>query len=145
MTEFEMAYLFNDMHIALLAQMSLSVSALSGFLVASYVAAHRLTNTMAAMSVGLYSWFSFVFAVLGFRTAASYSGIMGQMRAFKDAGKGLDWHFATKTPEWTLDFIPFGGVMIAVVVYAASLFFFFHCRRVNRIAETVATPVAATA
>ena len=55
MTEFEMAYLAQEMTINRTAQASLIISIMSAFLVVGYTAAHRLTFALNALIVALYS------------------------------------------------------------------------------------------
>jgi hypothetical protein len=56
MTEYEIAELFNDMQTAIIAQLSLYVSVMSGFLVMSFLVAHRLSRPMLVVALSLFSW-----------------------------------------------------------------------------------------
>ena len=142
MTEFEMAYLFNDIQIGILAQLSLLVSVLSGYLVMSFVVAHRLSRTMMVLTVGIYSWFSWVFLIIGHREMAIYAGMMDQMRTFKSTGKGLNWHVVADYPPSFTAGIPVYWAVFQAFVSIAALAFFFHCRRVN---GKAAAPASASA
>ena len=55
MTEFEMAYLQNDMLLALGAASSLYFATLTAFLVASYLVAQRLTRMRRASAVEVHA------------------------------------------------------------------------------------------
>ena len=136
MTEYEMAYLLNDMWINLISQTQFFFTILTTFLIASYIAAHRLTRSMTGVVVGL-----FLFACVGscvniLRQTQTIIGLGNEMRAFALAGKGLGWHAVTKVPEWALQMNGLPGVAMSVLATVAAVYFFFHCRRVNRIAET---------
>ncbi|MFI4934792.1 MAG: hypothetical protein ACHP7N_09265 [Caulobacterales bacterium] len=142
MTEFELAYLFNDMQMAIIAQLSLYVTVMSGFLVMSFLAAHRLSKVMMVVALSLFTWLWYVLLMLSYREMASFSGLMEEMRKFKDAGKGLAWHNAPQTPAFLLDIVPTSWVVFQLVFYAAAMAFFLHCRSVNRAAGK-ANPAAA--
>jgi hypothetical protein len=88
-TEFEMATLFNDMQVAIVAQLSLYASIMSGFLIMSFLAAHRLSRGMVVITIGLFSWLWYVLLMLSYREMASFIGLMGEMRKVRDAAR--DW------------------------------------------------------
>ena len=54
MTEYEMAYLFNEWKIANATQPSIMVTIVFAFLVSSYFAAHRLSVGMVAVGIGMF-------------------------------------------------------------------------------------------
>ena len=56
MSEFELAYLFNEMQMAIVTQLALYVSVMSGFLIMSFLAAHRLSRAMMILAISLFSW-----------------------------------------------------------------------------------------
>ena len=131
MTEIGMASLFNDMQTAIIAQLALYVSIISGFLVVSFLVAPRLTRPMVAVAISLFSWLWFVLLMLSYREMASYFGLMGEMRKFREAGKGLAWHSAAYTPAIFLDVVPAAWIAFQIIFYAAAVVFFFHCRYRN--------------
>jgi hypothetical protein len=137
MSEYEMAYLFNDMQLAIIAQLSLYVSIMSGFLIMSFLAAHRLSRTMLVVAISLFTWLWYVLLMLSYREMASFSGLMGEMRNFKDAGKGLVWHNAAYTPALLLELIPMSWIAFQFIFFIAAIGFFFHCRRKNLTAEAI--------
>jgi hypothetical protein len=51
---------------------------------------------------------------------------------------------AAPAPPWVLSAGLVGGVILNLVVFAGTIYFFFHCRRVNRKAELEAKSQAAT-
>jgi hypothetical protein len=130
-SEFELAYLFNEMQMAVVTQLALYVSVMSGFLIMSFLAAHRLSRALMILAISLFSWLWYVLLMLSFREMASFSGLMGEMRKFKDAGKGLNWHYATHTPTFLVQMIPISWIAFQLIFYAAAVGFFFHCRHIN--------------
>ena len=61
MTEYELASLFSQTQADIVSGLSLYVSLLFGFIVASYLAAHHLNRAMLVLALGLYTWFSLIF------------------------------------------------------------------------------------
>ena len=139
MTEFEMATLFNDMQLAIVAQLSLYASIISGFLIMSFLAAHRLSRAMVAIAISLFSWLWYVLLMLSYREMASFSSLMSEMRKFKDAGRGLQWHAAAYTPTFLLNMIPASWIAFQIIFFVAAVGFFFHCRHKNSVTEVKAT------
>jgi len=131
MTEIGMASLFNDMQTAIIAQLSLYVSIMSGFLIVSFLVAPRLTRPMVVVVISLFTWLWYVLLMLSYREMASFFGLMGEMRKFREAGKGLAWHSAAYTPAILLDIVPAAWIAFQVIFYAAAVAFFFHCRSRN--------------
>jgi hypothetical protein len=136
MTEFEMAYLFNDMRIELDAQAQLFFTVSTAFLVASYIAAHRLTRSMTAIVIGLYVLASAGTIVNMYRQAWAIAGLADEIRKLAVAGKGLAWHPAASMAEPALTFTGLPRAIIFSLATTAAVYFFFHCRRVNRKSET---------
>jgi hypothetical protein len=135
MSEFEMAYLQNDIMIALGSAVSYYFTMLTAFLVASYTVAHRLTRSMVAVVVSIFVLAATGSIVMIFRITQSLSGLAGEMRAFAAAGKGLKWHFVTQAPEWSLTMSRYVGTALFIAAAAGAVYFFFHSRRANRKAE----------
>jgi hypothetical protein len=71
-----------------------------------------------------------------YRIMQSLSGLGAEMRAFAAAGKGLKWHFVTQMPESALYMPRYVGTALFIAASAGAVYFFFHCRRANRKAET---------
>jgi hypothetical protein len=127
MTEYELATLFNETQADIVSGVSLYVSMLFGFIVASYLAAHHLNRAMMALALGLYTWFSFIFQVFSQREYRVYASLFQLIRA-----KGMAWHVATQTAAWVSDSIPTGALLFTFVAWLASIAFFFVCRERNR-------------
>lgn len=135
MTEFEMAYLQNDMLLALAAASQYFFAMVTAFVVAAYLVAHRLTRTMVIIIVSMFTIASAGSIVMIFRIMQSLGGLANEMRAFAQAGKGLAWHSVMNMPPWGFESARYVGTALFIAAAAASIYFFFHSRRVNRIAE----------
>jgi hypothetical protein len=133
MTEFEMAYMFNDMFINLVTQVQFFFTVLTAFLVASYAAAHRLTRSMTVVAVGLFAVVSAGSILNIYRQSQAMSGLAETMKAAAASGKGLAWHPVADLYDWQLRGV--GGIAFFLLAVAAAVYFFFHCRHVNRKAE----------
>lgn len=136
MTEYEMAYLANELNGSISTSAGNAFSTVSAFLVAGYLAAHKLNRFMVLTVITVYTiWLSG--AVLGIvRAQINVAGLIQQMHLMAEQGKGLQWHLASRVlPEW----FPSSQVGFVLVVFAAiyiaSVVFFFQCRRMNRKAE----------
>jgi len=139
MTEFEMASLHAELIGLLATQFMGYFTVLSAFMVASYLAAHRLTATMAVIGVGSFGLFCLATMFTASRTLASVQGLSNQMRKFAEAESGLAWHGIAQTPQAVQEFTVSVAMSVLIVSAASGAYFFFHCRRVNRQAQTVAT------
>ena len=135
MTEFEMASLQNDMLIALGAATQFYFALTTAFVVASYLAAHRLTPPMAIIVVSIFAFASAGNMLMMYRIMESLAGLAHEMRAFAQAGKGLAWHSWVSSSDWAFDNARYVGTALFLTASGASLYFFFHSRRVNRVAD----------
>jgi hypothetical protein len=135
MTEFEMAYL----HVELVNSMGMLFTGyftvFTGFLVASYLVAHKLTRTMTIIGVGMFVFLDVGAIMLNYRTISSLAGLSLKMHGMAQTSDMLTWHSTATTPEWTFDALPLVGVALYSISMIAAVYFFFHCRRVNRKAE----------
>jgi hypothetical protein len=138
MTEYEMASLFGEYTIASTTLWGLFLSLTTGFLIAAYNTAHKLTTTMAWIVVTGWAVVGAGVALQIVQWAWIADALRGQMKEYASAGKGLAWHPAISSifswspgPGRAIGL----GVVLALLLIA-SIIFFFHCRRVNRKAET---------
>jgi hypothetical protein len=138
MTAFEMAYLNNEILIQMASTFSILFGTFSAFLVASFMAAHRLTRTMAAIAVALFLLSSLMMVSNFYSQSTSLLGLTREMKTFAKAGKGLAWHPAVTIPDGALVMTNQFFAMMLLAAIAASVHFFFHCRRVNRKPEPIA-------
>ena len=135
MTEFELASLANETQNTSIGLLTTYFSLVSGFLVVAFLAAHRLTRTMVAGIVGLFVIWSFGFISVNLTVARNYYGLLAEIRELAHAGKGFEWHAFQIAPDWLLQLRPYGSTIAAVIVAVGAVYFFFHCRKHNRIAS----------
>lgn len=139
MSEYEMASLHTELFNAIQSSVTVMLSVLSGFLLISYFAAHRLDRLTAA--VGLLTFCGYV--VLNFAGTSglllSYARLTHKIREAAAAGAGLEWHNAARAPAWVVDALSPAMLLAGALVIVVSVLFFFRCRRVNRMAEAAAS------
>lgn len=137
MSEFEMAYLMNDMMGTASTEFLNWVSVVTAFLAAGYIVSHRLDRWMigAVLFVYSYTYLGMVRPMLV--QIANIQGLAGKMETFAKAGKGLDWHAVSHglLPQWLIDAEDITNVVTFALVYLVTVAFFFQQRRFNRKAE----------
>ena len=143
MTEFEMAYLLNDTQLAITANSSVLFTMVSAFLVASYVGAHRLSPLMIALLIGMYAYAYFGIAFTLARQMTTAFGLVrsdqhaccrGQRLSVACSGGGVGRQHDNRNYPLLRPPNQSGDKPCHL---RRTLVFFFHCRRVNRKAETV--------
>lgn len=118
MTAYELASLHTKLFSAIQASLTVFFSVLSGFLLLSYLAAHRLRRVMAAICVVAYAGFEML-NVLGMSgLLRSYAGLTGTMRAICP-------------PLWVVDSLSLVFLVSGMLILAASIHFFLYHRRAN--------------
>ena len=132
MTEFEMAELVNEFQMMLAVFGSAMLAIVTVFTVGSIFAAHRLTPSMIATTIAIYTvWLAGTVWFVG-RTMTNLYGLAGQIAAYAAAGKGMTWHtLAATLPTGSYTAALWMLIAVALFIYAATLVFFFHCRTVN--------------
>lgn len=132
MTEFEMASLAQELHINRTAQLSLIISIMSAFLVVGYTAAHRLTFTLNALIVGLYSLVLFP-RIVGF--TFSSMPVVGLHKAMAERfAKGIEfqWDFALVPGSSLLaDYLVELIAVTWISIFVATIAFYFLARQMN--------------
>ena len=137
MTEFEMAYLITDMQAAIMMSTTTLTSITSAFLITAYIASHRLSRIMTLTAVSVFAWAFVTTAFIASRQVVSLLGLVKEINAYAASGKGLAWHAAASPIiGWAMDGGPYLFNGFAVVVFAGSIAFFFHCRKENRKTDT---------
>ncbi|MGH8597426.1 MAG: hypothetical protein ACREXT_12280 [Gammaproteobacteria bacterium] len=138
MTEFETAYLANELLNTATNLTTTYFSIASAFIVGAYVAAHRLSRTMVVIVVGLFVLWSFsLISQAGFVTS-NYYRLVVRIRA-TTSEEMFAWYAPQVAPSWYVDSRPLTIWLSLIVVSIAAVVFFFHCRRINRKAETLAS------
>ena len=137
MTEYEMASLANDMLSTSNTILTTCFTVISAFVVVSYLVAHRLSRTMTVIVIALHIvWSLSLWAQASF-ALRSYYKLLRKMRNTAEPNGIFDWISPELAPSWLTDARPeMIGISLLLAVLA-SVYFFFHCRRVNRKAETV--------
>jgi hypothetical protein len=114
----------------------MAFTTVSAFLVAGYLAAHKLTRFMTATVITVYTlWLGG--AVMNIvRIAMNLDGLLQQMHLMAERGQGLQWHLvASAYPQWSLTVAVGSTLFLFGVVYVASVVFFFQSARQSRTAE----------
>lgn len=135
MSEFEMASLHVELFNSVQSSVTVFLTVLSAFLVTSYFAAHRLRPAMAAIGVIAYAGFEVANLMGTSATLRSYAGLTREMQAYAASGRGLAWHNTSDALLWIVGALQPGMLVLGVVVLGASIYFFFHYRRANRLAQ----------
>lgn len=124
MSEYEFHTLFIEyMSLSMILLMNL-VTVLSGFLIASYLVAHKLDRTMVRIVVGVFTGVMLMMIGQMFLTWMDAAAIAQEIQTFPS-----DWHFVSKTGAT--------GPMISGIVlcsaslagYVAALAFFSNQRK----------------
>jgi len=132
MTEYELASLFNELLTTLLSVMETFMAVLFAMLVAAYFAAPKLTRTMSATLIGLFTLFSAVvifFAVAQSRRVAGAGVRLDGMASQIDSN--VTWFYFVPAAA---PIIPLAVATVLIAAYVATLIFFLHARRGGRVA-----------
>lgn len=133
MTEYEAVYLFKDMLSDAYQMIFSYVGLIYGFLVISYLIAHKLNRVLTLIALTLYTVMSLylILSIGSFRQQA------GDLYAFIEQKKisgtfiNLDW-FGEMTPQaFNMGTIIQQGVLFGVLI--GSLIFFFYRRKQKHI------------
>ncbi len=127
MTDHEILSLFNEMAANTQGAFMNFVAILSAFLIAGYLAAHRLSKTMTVILTVLFSVVAVQEGLTVLFHWGDQIGLMVDMRSRET----LSWRGASRGGPWlgaifnsTFGFTVIGG-------YIGALIFFFHQRRVG--------------
>lgn len=130
MTEFETAYMFNEI-VNSMSTMSMNFAALLfAFLVASVAGANRLSRGMAVLALSAYVVVVTVTIFIFSRLVLSFGGLSLQIRDMaNEPGSSLAWHELRHASDVTLTLVPYLTILIYVGAFVGSLYFFRECRR----------------
>lgn len=124
-----MATLFLDFYNHALSDFELFIATLSAVLIVGYIAGPKLTGTMVAIIIGL---FTMVTVVCMWHTIGAYTdgtNLALEIGRIQNApGSGLHWMFNGNPPD---NFVYFAPTLTAIMVlaYIGAVVFFFHARR----------------
>ena len=131
MTAFEYIYLMNEFEMKVLSGYTVHFSFVSAFLVASYVAAHRLNLRMLGIVIAVYTIMT-LYTGLQIMSAQADMAYLARS-AMEASAAGLielpQMTMISDTAVPTYRAIAYGFIVITFVIYAASLVFAFGVRR----------------
>lgn len=135
MTEYEMLSLVQG-HVNLGGVILMNYfTMLTAYLVAGYLAAHRLTQSMSMFVTAAFVVSSAVFMYMLLRNGEALQAIFNEMHALAQAGKGLAWNpLASRPPN--VDVLCYAALAIMAAGQIGGIYFFFQCRTHNRQAAT---------
>jgi hypothetical protein len=129
MSGFELIYLFNEHVALLLTEVNIYLTMLFAFIVASFLAAKRMTPAMSHVAIGLFTGAGFVIGYAINRTSSDIVDLAGQIRQIaQQEGSVLAFHNFSDEPAFLIGSTPWLLTILMVIAYAASIFFFFHAR-----------------
>lgn len=130
MTEHELITIFIEFVNTTWTIFGTYVSIVFAFIVASYLAAGRLSSIVVWLVITLYTLVA-AWSVWGISmNATAISATVGEMkRRSLDESSSLDWLPILGLPDYMLPVIPILITSLAAVVYIGSIVFFFYQRR----------------
>jgi len=130
MTDYELAYLFLET-VNTINEIIVNFSGmLFAFLVASALAAQRMSRGLVGVSLFLFSVIQFVLILQTKRSFESFSGLALRIKEEAlVAGMDLQWHAVLNSPAFVFEWVPTLATVVLLVCYAAAIYFFFLCRR----------------
>jgi pheromone shutdown protein TraB len=136
MTEYEMISTFQATTALALAILASFMTLISAYLAAGYLASHRISLSMAMFVSVLFVVFA-AGLISGMTNARNFNvALLGEMRSYADAGKGLTWTPGYKSPRTLVGpIMDYTIIIILVLSVVGSVYFFFQCRRMNRHVE----------
>ena len=115
---------------------------LVAYLVAGYLAAHRLSLINAMFVTVLFAATSLISIMMMSRFGTLLQGLFAHMHAAAISSKVLQWHpVATQVPNvWAAGMVALAAMALASI---GAIYFFFDCRRHNQRVASFATPQVA--
>ena len=135
MSDFELVYLFKE-HVEWLQSSTINfITALSAFLVASYLIADKLKLSMACIILTLFTLYSIELADTAFRIQAEINSLLTEIAVrSNESESSIGWHGARfmdgESP--IQQFRQFLNPLLLILGYIGGLIFFFHQRHVGR-------------
>ncbi len=124
MTDFELAYLFNEHVETTVAMLFGYFSITSAFLIATHITGHSLARFMACVVVALYTVASTAIIIITHRYVDMLVGIRDAM-----INNEMTWHPGVKETSFLLPVTFYLIVFALVAIFIASLWFFRVARR----------------
>jgi len=124
LSEFEFHILFVEYINVAHSLFALILSVLSGFLVSSYLVAHKLDGTMVRVVVGVFTVAMLIMTAQLLFVWMDTAAIAREIHAFP-----ADWHFVSKTGDTALVLSGIVYCGSSMLGYIAALVFFFSQRK----------------
>jgi hypothetical protein len=131
MTEYEIASLYQNQGSQLGGVVMNYFTLVTAYLVAGYVAAHRINLTLSLLVTGLFTVGSAFFILVAYGVTLNLGSMAGEIRAIAQSERGLAWHRAAALPPSSWDAMLFVVLAMTVGGFIAAVCFFFYCRRQN--------------
>lgn len=132
MSEYELASLHTQMFGLIFSANVALFGVVSAFMVASFLAAHRLSRTMAFLAVLLFTLYAVGAVIATIASGLNFMRLSAYMHDFAAAGRGLSWHLTSQSTAEEARYISFSVTVASVLLsHCAAIIFFFHCRHVN--------------
>lgn len=130
MTDFETVYLFND-SINMMFTVAVNYTTLIfAFLVASVMAAERMSRGMIVVSLVTYVVISLIMIFQNSRLLVTWSNLALEIREMaKEPNSNVAWHALKGAPVEALTLSPHLLNLMYVIALLGSLYFFRECRR----------------
>ena len=128
MTEYEMVDLYLEFRNSAAVSFMNFVSASFALLVATYAVGQKLTRSMVAIVVILFTLFTWTILLADFESLTNMVNVASKIKLLSaDADSELSWMFKG-TPKLLLDFAPIVSASTIIIAYLATLAFFFLTR-----------------
>ncbi len=126
MSDFEMAYMFNDYLNLLFTVFMGHVSIVFAFLVAAFLVADRMSKSMVTVVIILFTIGVGVTTTIQNRFGGAMIAMGQEMRqAVADGRSNLGWHSITYEPTIIIEGFMISLTVLMILSYAGALVFFF--------------------
>lgn len=130
MTEYELVSLYEEGSALLGSHIDTYLTILFAVVVAAYLTASKLTNTMVCVAIGLFTEATFLVSFAVYRTSRDLVNLASEIRAVgQESGSSLSFHALSYEPILVMASVPWMMMGLVAVTYGAVIYFFFHVRR----------------
>ena len=130
MSDFELSYLFSETVGLMQAMYTNFFSFIFAGLVASTLAADRMSRSMVILAISVFSLIELIFMQQIYRASITFSQLAERLKeAAQEPGNDITWHGVTQAPGWLISIAPVATVVIIGLCYFGVIYFFFLCRR----------------
>ena len=130
MSDYESLALVYSQVTLILTELTIFISIVFSFLVVSYLVAQKLTRSMAAVLVTLFTIVVLISTAIFLRTSTGLVAFVAHLREAVAAGtSGLDWHPLMTSSGGSLTTLNYLTPSLFVLTYIVALVFFFQQRR----------------